>query len=245
MSVIIITLQLIVAVLTLPLHVLYYLGMWDSLAKKVHPHILVKFTNIYNKLMEDHKRNLFSNISDYASTSKELRLLEVGCGTGANFKFYPSGCRVTCLDLNPNFKTYLCKSQAENDHLKYEGFLVASADNMTPVADASMDVVVCTLVFCSVPSSPAVLKEIHRVLKPGGAVYFLEHVACTDESSWISFFQKVINPTWNLIFDGCSVRKTTWKDLENAKFSKLNLRHIIAPTSLKLINPHIIGYAVK
>ncbi|CAI9578937.1 unnamed protein product [Staurois parvus] len=166
MSAIIFILQLILAGIMLPLYILQYLGIWGSIVKKIFPLFISKFTVSYNKLMEEQKRNLFSNLSDFAGSSKELRLLEVGCGTGANFKFYPSGCRVTCLDINPNFQKFLSKSQAENDHLKYEGFLVASADNMTPVADTSMDVVVCTLLACSLPNTPAVLKEVQRVLRP-------------------------------------------------------------------------------
>ncbi|KAG8585451.1 hypothetical protein GDO81_005033 [Engystomops pustulosus] len=245
MSVVIFLLQFIVAIIMLPLHILNFLGIWDSFTKKYFPYFLSKFSETYNKLMDKEKRNLFSNISDFSRPSKELRLLEIGCGTGANFKFYPRGSKVTCLDINPNFQKFLSKSQAENDHLTYERFVVASADNMTSVSDGSMDAVVCTLLACSVPNIPAILKEIQRVLRPGGVFYFIEHVADTDESSWICFFQKVLNPSWKIIFDGCSIRKTTWKDLENAKFSKLNLRHINAPTSMKLINPHIIGYAVK
>ncbi|KAM4044641.1 thiol S-methyltransferase TMT1A-like isoform 2-T2 [Anomaloglossus baeobatrachus] len=245
MSVIIFLLQLIAAVIMLPLHILNYLGIWDSFMKKFFPHFMSKICVSYNKVMDDQKRRLFSNISDFTGTTKELRLLEIGCGSGANFKYYPRGCKVTCLDINPNFQKFLSKSQAENDHLTYESFVVASADNMTSIGDGSMDVVVCTLLVCSVPNIPAVVKEAKRVLRPGGAFYFIEHVADVNDSSWISFFQKVLNPSWKLIFDGCSIRRTTWKDLENAKFSELNLRHITAPTSMTLIKPHIIGYAVK
>ncbi|KAM9321303.1 thiol S-methyltransferase TMT1A-like [Gastrophryne carolinensis] len=245
MSSVIFLLQLILAVLMLPLHILNYLGILVSVSKKLFPLFLVRFTVSYNKAMEDKKKKLFSNISDFAGSSKQLRLLELGCGTGANFKYYPSGCRVTCLDNNPNFQKFLSKSQAENNHLEYEGFLVASADNMTPVADASMDVVVCTLLACSVPDIPAMLREVKRVLRPGGAFYFIEHVASMEESSWVRFFQTVLNPTSKLFFDGCNVTKTTWKDMEDAKFSELNLHHIIAPIAMPLLNPHIIGYAVK
>ncbi|MEE6471854.1 hypothetical protein FKM82_009395 [Ascaphus truei] len=137
------------------------------------------------------------------------------------------------------------QSQAENDHLKFERFLVAAAENMSQVADGSVDVVVCTLLACSVTSIQKVLKEVLRVLRKGGAFYFLEHVASTDESSWISFFQKILNPTWKLILDGCDLRKNTWKDLEGAKFSQLKLRHIKVPMKNNPISPHITGYAVK
>ncbi|XP_068123464.1 thiol S-methyltransferase TMT1A-like [Hyperolius riggenbachi] len=245
MSALVFIFQLIVFILTLPIQILYYIGVLKYITNILFPYCMDRLTDSYNKLMEKEKRSLFSSMSDFAGPSKELRLLEVGCGTGANFKYYPRGCKVNCLDINPNFQKFLRKNQALNDHLKYEGFLVASADNMTPVADASMDVVVCTLLACSVPNTPAMLKEVKRVLRPGGVYYFIEHVASTDESSWMSFFQKVMHPTWKAVFAGCSIRKTTWKDLEDAKFSELSLRHIYVPTKLILMNPQIIGYAVK
>ncbi|KAM4044643.1 thiol S-methyltransferase TMT1B-like isoform 2-T2 [Anomaloglossus baeobatrachus] len=166
MSVIIFLLQLIAAVIMLPLHILHYLGIWDSFMKKYFPHFISKFCETYNKLMNDQKRSLFSNIPNFSGPTKQLRLLEIGCGSGANFRYYPRGCNVTCLDINPNFQRFLSKNQAENDHLTYESFVVASADNMMSIGDGSMDVVVCTLLVCSVPNIPAVVKEVKRVLRP-------------------------------------------------------------------------------
>uniref|UniRef100_H0X0N1 Methyltransferase like 7A n=1 Tax=Otolemur garnettii TaxID=30611 RepID=H0X0N1_OTOGA len=82
------------------------------------------------------------------------------------------------------------------------------------------------------------------VLKPGGAFYFLEHVAA-ERSTWNSFWQQVLDPLWYLLFDGCNLTRESWKTLERASFSKLKLQHIQAPLSWKLVRPHIYGYAVK
>ncbi|KYO27208.1 transmembrane protease serine 12 [Alligator mississippiensis] len=107
----------------------------------------------------------------------------------------------------------------QNQHLQFEHFLVAPAENLNQVADGSMDVVVCTLVLCSVQNVEDVLKEVKRVLRPGGAFYFLEHVAA-DHSSWSYFWQQVLYPTWKLVFNGCCLTREPWKEIEKAKFSE-------------------------
>lgn len=154
------------------------------------------------------------------------------------------GCRVTCIDPNPNFEKFLFKSVAENRHLQFERFLVAVGEDMHQVADGSVDVVVCTLVLCSVKSQEKILREVCRVLRPGGAFYFMEHVA-DERSTWNYFWQQVLDPVWFLVFDGCNLTRESWKTLEQASFSKLKLQHIQAPLSWALVRPHIYGYAVK
>uniref|UniRef100_A0A8C5KTA8 Methyltransferase type 11 domain-containing protein n=1 Tax=Jaculus jaculus TaxID=51337 RepID=A0A8C5KTA8_JACJA len=194
-------------------------------------HILalpVYFTVIYNKQMAGRKRELFSNLQELGGPSGKLSLLEVGCGTRANFKFYPSGCTVTCVDLNPNFKKFLFKSSAKSRHLQFERFVL----DMHQVADGSVDVVVCTLVLCSVESLEQILREVLQVLRPRGAFYFIEHVAA-DHSTWNYFWQQVLDPVWYLVFDGCNLTRKSWKVLEQA------------PLSWALVWPHIYGHPVK
>lgn len=159
-------LQLLVLLLTLPLHLLALLGFWQPMCKTYFPYLMAMLTAKSSKRMENKKRELFSHIKDLQETSKKVALLELGCGTGPNFHFYPPGCRVTCVDPNPNFEKFLTKSMAENGHLQYERFIVAHGEDMRQLADGSMDVVVCTLVLCSVHSPKKVLQEIHRVLRP-------------------------------------------------------------------------------
>lgn len=166
MDVLVPFLQLLVLLLTLPLHLLVLLGYWQPMCKTYFPYLMAKLTDRANKKMEGEKRKLFSPIRDLKETSGKVTLLELGCGTGANFQFYPPDCKVTCVDPNPNFEKFLTKSMAENRHLQYERFIVAYGEDMKQLADSSMDVVVCTLVLCSVKSPKKVIQEIQRVLKP-------------------------------------------------------------------------------
>ncbi|XP_020821942.1 thiol S-methyltransferase TMT1A [Phascolarctos cinereus] len=244
MAVTVSILQLAVSVTVFPIFLLHFLGLWEWICKKIFPYFMVQFTESYNREMAAKKQELFSNLQEFAGSSGKVALIEVGCGSGANFKFYPPGCRITCVDPNPNFEKFLIKSIAGNRHLQFERFLVVPGEDMHQIEDNSMDVVVCTLVLCSVQEQEKFIKEVHRVLRPGGAFYFIEHVA-DEPSSWNFFWQQVLRPTWQLMFDGCDLTKETWKALEQGSFSKLNLQHLQAPLPWKMVRPHIIGYATK
>ena len=150
---------------TFPLWILELLGLY-GLYKRVFPLLAYNITFSYNDKMHTVKRNLFRNIHTFANEDHTLRLLEIGCGSGANFPFYPGGCTVTCTDPNPHFERYLRRSMEANKHLTYEAFLVMSGEDMTGVADRSVDVVVCTLVLCSVRDVRRVLEETLRILRP-------------------------------------------------------------------------------
>lgn len=158
-------LQSCVWLLVLPAHVFTYLGLWDSFYKKVFPYIMAKMAPAYNHKVCKQKQALFSNLRTFAGPSGQLTLLEIGTGTGTNFQFYPPGCRLTCTDPNPNFSKFLLKSLSENQHLKLERSVVASGEDLHQIPDGSMDVVVSTLVLCSVGSVQKVLAEVLRVLR--------------------------------------------------------------------------------
>lgn len=82
------------------------------------------------------------------------------------------------------------------------------------------------------------------VVFQGGAFYFLEHVV-SDSSSCTYFLQYVFEPLWCYLGDGCMVTRATWKDIEEAGFSEVNLRHVEAQCLHLMIRPHIMGYCIK
>lgn len=156
---------LVVNVLCLPLHLIHAVGLY-KLYKHVMPVCLYQISKMYNKKMHDKKKELFRSLAEFKPPSRQLTLLEIGCGTGTNFQYYPNGCRVICTDPNPQFQKYLTKGMEDNDHLTYDRFVVASGEDMGPVQDNSVDAVVCTLVLCSVDNVTQTLREVHRILRP-------------------------------------------------------------------------------
>jgi len=166
--------RIICLMLTLPLWIMEILGVY-GMYKRVFPFLAYHITFSYNEKMHTVKRDLFRNIYKFTNEDNTLRLLEIGCGSGANFPFYPHGCTVTCTDPNPHFEKYLQRSMEANKHLTYERFLVMCGEDMGGLADRSVDVVVCTLVLCSVHNVQRVLEEARRVLKTA-SIYTGGHV---------------------------------------------------------------------
>ena len=97
--------------------------------------------------------------------------MEVGAGTGANFKYYPSGTDVVCVDPNPHFDSYLKSNSEKFPHVHLEEFVLGKAEDMSGVETGSVDSVVCTLVLCSVEDVDQSLAEIKRVLRKVYIIY--------------------------------------------------------------------------
>lgn len=156
---------LVVSVLCLPLHIMEAVGLY-KIYKLFFPMCVYRLSLSYNRKMHDKKKELFRALPDFRRPGGQLTLLEIGCGSGTNFEFYPAGCKVICTDPNPQFQRYLKASMADNQHLAFERFAVASGEDMGSVEDESVDVVVCTLVLCSVNNVAQTLREALRILRP-------------------------------------------------------------------------------
>jgi SAM-dependent methyltransferase len=106
------------------------------------------------------------------------RVLEIGGGTGANLPYYGASVdEVVFIEPEESMARRL-ERKLTNSNLRAR--VVRAPAEALPFEDASFDVVVSTLVLCTVSDQPRALAEIHRVLKPDGRLLFVEHVRSDD-----------------------------------------------------------------
>jgi ubiquinone/menaquinone biosynthesis C-methylase UbiE len=172
-------------------------------------------------------------------------VLEIGPGTGVNLQFFGAGVAWIGIEPNQAMHPHLRKkAEALGREIKlHTGF----AEN-TGIADDSVDFVVGTLVLCSVSDPAATLKEIKRVLKPGGRFIFLEHVA-DRKGTFRRVVQKTVPFTpWRFFADGCDPGRDIGATIEEAGFANVDYNRIMqeGPGIILAINrPHIFGAATK
>lgn len=149
----------------------------------------------------------------------EGRVLEIGVGTGANFPHYPVNIRLVAVDPDP-FMLRRAKKRAKA--LSRDVELVLASAEALPFRDHAFDTVVATLVFCSVADLDRSLAEVRRVLRPGGAFKFIEHVRA---DGILGRIQDAATPAWRRVAGGCHLNRRTVAALEAAGFGLGRLEH--------------------
>jgi ubiquinone/menaquinone biosynthesis C-methylase UbiE len=131
------------------------------------------------------------------------RILELGFGTGLNLPHYPPQVRrIVAVDPNPGMAT-LARRRMATLPIEVEHHQITAEE--LPFASASFESVVCTLTLCSIPRVESALREVRRVLKPGGQFLFFEHGRHPDPA--VSKWQDRLNGIWGKVFDGCHINR--------------------------------------
>jgi ubiquinone/menaquinone biosynthesis C-methylase UbiE len=145
------------------------------------------------------------------------KILEVGVGTGKNMPYYPRGMQITGIDLTPGMLERARKRAAE---LKLKVVLQLGDVQRLEFPDASFDSAMATFVFCSVPDPVIGLRELARVVKPGGQVILLEHMRSANRV--IGAMMDLLNPVVVRMM-GANINRQT---VENVQKSGLILERV-------------------
>jgi ubiquinone/menaquinone biosynthesis C-methylase UbiE len=168
-------------------------------------------------------------------------VLEIGGGTGANLDYYGDGVRTLTL-VEPE-KPMLRRLQRHiEERAPQDKALRAPAEDL-PFNDASFDVAVSTLVLCTVDDVPRALRELHRVLRPGGKLLFIEHVRSDDPA--LARRQDRMLPINVRVAHGCHPNRRTLDSIRDAGFEVTSLEHDTLKHAPKFIQPLIVGVATR
>jgi ubiquinone/menaquinone biosynthesis C-methylase UbiE len=165
-------------------------------------------------------------------------VLEIGGGTGANLSYYGAGVESLTVTEpeRPMLKRLERKAREQNSHAT---ILRAPAEDL-PFEDASFDTVVSTLVLCGVDDQPRAVRELRRVLRPGGRLIFIEHVRSDDPHA--AKMQDRMNPL-NRFVVCCDCNRPTLDTVRSAGFAVAELEQTELPKAPPFGRPLIIGTA--
>ena len=166
------------------------------------------------------------------------RVLEIGAGTGLNLAHYPGA--LDELILSEPLAPMARRLESRLRRSGVRGRVLRAGAEALPVAGASIDTVVSTLVLCTVPDPEAALEEIRRVLRPGGRLLFCEHVR--SDADRLSRWQERLAGPWEAFADGCRCNQETLGMIERA----LRVEHLEREAwrgMPGLLRPLIVGTA--
>jgi ubiquinone/menaquinone biosynthesis C-methylase UbiE len=169
------------------------------------------------------------------------RVLEIGGGTGANLGHYPTDVEEIVI-AEPE-EPMARRLEAKLSAFAQPARVVRAPGENLPFEDASFDVAVSTLVLCTVTDPDRALAEIHRVLKPGGQLLFIEHVR-SDEAK-LGRWQDRLNGMQRRVAHGCNCNRRTLDTIESAGFAITNLERHRLPKAPPIVRPLILGTAER
>jgi ubiquinone/menaquinone biosynthesis C-methylase UbiE len=160
-------------------------------------HVLPRLTNTLLAKRE------FERVRERVAATLAGEVLEVGFGSGLNVPFYPSVVQ-RVLAVEPNTvarKLAASRVAASPIPIEYVGVDGASL----PLGAESVDHVLVTWTMCTIPSVDAAVREMYRVLRPGGQLHFVEHGRSPDPK--VARWQDRLNPLQRMWAGGCNLNR--------------------------------------
>lgn len=153
-------------------------------------------------------------------------ILEVGVGTGLNLPAYPEAVEAV-TSIGPEEALHpRAVQRAERRRMKVSH--VPGDAARLPFDAARFDTVICTLVLCTIPEPARAVREMARVLRPGGRMLFLEHVVAPGGARRV--FQRLLNAPLRALLCGCEVTRDSERTIRESGFAIREIeRYDLAP----------------
>jgi SAM-dependent methyltransferase len=167
-------------------------------------------------------------------------VVEIGFGSGHNVPFYPAAVTAVSAVEPADLAWQLAAQRLSESRVPVRR---AGLDGQAlPFADASCDAVLSTWTLCTIPDVDAALGEIRRVLRPGGALHFMEHGLAPDEQ--VRRWQRRLDPLEQRLFGGCHFTRPIVDLLTGAGFTFSELDVFYEPGAPKFAAAASLGVAV-
>jgi len=164
------------------------------------------------------------------------RILEIGFGTGRNLPHYPSSVeRIEAIDPDLDMDR-LSLPRIRHARIAVD-FHHLDAEHL-PFEEGSFDTVVSTMTLCSIPDVAHALREVRRVLKPGGQFLFLEHGRAPDAG--VARWQERVNRYWMPLAGGCHVNRPIRRLVEDSGLEPEQVQ-----TYYMKKTPRFVGYMTE
>ncbi|BDX32215.1 type 11 methyltransferase [Mycobacterium antarcticum] len=199
------------------------------------------FALIYDPFLALGERAGMQEMRRHVLADAHGRVLEIGAGTGLNLPLYPAAVTsLTLADPEPPMIARLRK-RAPQDADRPVDIVSAPAEHL-PFADDSFDTVVSTLVLCTVDDPAASLREVARVLAPGGRLLFVEHVRAAEAR--VARWQDRLHEPWRRFACGCHCNRDIVSALRENHFELADVQQRHWRGMPAIVQPLIIGAAM-
>jgi ubiquinone/menaquinone biosynthesis C-methylase UbiE len=198
------------------------------------------FAALYDRMLAGTEKAGLADRRHALLASARGRVLEIGAGTGANLDHYPAAVTELVLTEPEEPMARRLEGKLAAAGAARRGEVVRAPAESLPFPDDSFDTAVCTLVLCTVSDPEAALKELDRVLKPGGRLLFIEHVRSDDPG--VAKWQDRLTPFWRRCGHGCNPNRAT-PEMIRAQFQHVEIEEAELPKSPPIVRPLRVGSA--
>jgi ubiquinone/menaquinone biosynthesis C-methylase UbiE len=173
----------------------------------------------------------------------EGEIVEIGFGSGHNVPFYPAAVGGVAAVEPSDVGWKLAAERIRGTEIPVRR---AGLDGQSlPFEDDSFDAALSTWTLCTIPDADAALRELRRVLKPGGTLHFLEHGLAPAEDENVRRWQRRLEPLQKRLVDGCHLTRSVSAMLTGAGFAITELDTFYEKGAPKTLGADSLGIAVS